>query len=173
MKAYIVGTNLNKYTILNKISEYLNGEGISVEQVDWLSRKNITIDDISDGNVYIWVEIDALINHEALSMLVNKDDDKKTIVSNFALLMKSIKNSHVQDQKLNTEEAQTANEVQEEIKYDAVTVPAEKESSLRGIYVIIEEKEYYISKDDYNELYKLDEMLSKHGYKISSIAVEE
>lgn len=172
MKAYIVGVNLSKYTILNKISEYLKGEGFEAEEIDWLSRKNISREDISDGDVYIWVEIDGLIDCK-LSMFINQNDDKSTIVNNFALLLKSIKQN--KSINTNTNDTQLNENIQkQEVKcLEFVVAPENKKSSLCGINVIIENKEYFISKEDYDELYKLDEMLSKHGYKISSIVVEE
>ena len=167
MKAYIVGVNLNKYTILNRISGYFSGEGIEVEEVNWLSRKNISLEDISNGDIYIWVEIDALISSK-LSMIINHGDDKNVIVNNFSLLLKDIKKNKITNV---INESKEPNKQDDE--YPVLVANKDKKSSLCGINVVIENKEYYISKDDYEELYKLDEMLSKHGYKISSIAVEE
>jgi hypothetical protein len=177
MKAYIVGANLGKYTILKKIYEYLNNENIETEEVDWLSRKNIEISDISDGDIYIWVEINPLIAND-LFMLISKDEDKKEIVNSFGSLLKDIKryknnNAIVEEADIQESTVEKPSEDSNNIKYDIVSVTKEKKSMLSGINVVIEGKEYYISKEDYDELYKIDEMLSKHGYKISSIAVEE
>lgn len=185
MKAYIIGTNLDSYTILKKFQEYLIGDGIEVNLIEWLSKKEIDIENLSDADIYIWVEINELVI-SSLSFRIERGESKQDTINKFLSLLKEIKHFKANQQVTNLEPQEEAQEkVDNEIvqnnldtvtgsdQYEIVVNKEKKKSSLVGVNIVIEGKEYYISKDEYEELYKLDDMLSKHGYKISSVVVED
>lgn len=172
MKVYIVGINFAQYTMLKKIEEYfINKLQYEVKYIEWLSKSNINTSSFEDGDIYIWVEVQPLFPCNN-SMYVEKDEDKKDTLNKFSVLLKCIEKKNKSNNEEDIKSDPVVTDTEQRHEYKAV-ISDNKKSSLSGINVEIDGKEYYISKEDYDELYKLDEMLSKHGYKISSIVLED
>jgi hypothetical protein len=202
LKAYIIGINFSKYTLLTKIESYLKDDcKFEVEYVDWLGKKNIDIAQYEDGNIYIYVEV-ANIYKKIPYMIIEADEAKKSIANKFKILLEDIEklvnsgdnveeDSFVSEESISTvspdvvieNTVDNSNMEVEEIieeQQDAIisieelpiVVNDNKQSSLCGINVIIDGNEYYISKADFTSLYELNNMLNSHKYKLSSIVVD-
>lgn len=161
MKIYIVGINFNKYSLLSKMEQLLkNDYNADVEYIDWLGKKKFNKDSISDGNGYIYVEIENLFDTKPFMCIV-ADEVKKSIATKFASFIEEIpaveeKIESVQDEIVVEEPIAQDSEVEynEAINSDidsTLTVPIitqeVKKSCLAGINVEIDGKEYYIPKD--------------------------
>lgn len=193
MKVYIIGANFNKYTLLKKIIDHLTTTyDAECEVVDWLSKKNLNPDAYANGDFYIYVEVEKIYD-SGIYFRIEPDEQKKSIATKFAeaneLLSSFVKdeeaaNEVVDDCPFETEPvtsvAITGSSTPQNIEF--LPQPAEeticikkytgKKSSVTGITVTINGEDHYISKEDFKELYELDNLLTKNNMVLKEIVVE-
>lgn len=182
MKIYVIGIDfdLKNYSILHKkIIPYLeNNYSATIEYVDWLTKKDINISNYEDGDAYIYVGIDNVFNSFSQNEIIIVPSDTKNEIANkfSSFIEKFFTKKELSQENIKSEEnsnsSNNINESQEcKCNYNIIKYDGEK-SSLVGVKIIINDEEHFVSKEDFIELYKLEEMLTKNGIKISDIVVE-
>lgn len=181
MKIYIIGIDfgIKVYSILHtKIIPYLKENfNADIQYVEWLSKKDLSIDDYNDGDAYVYVGIEEIYENK-ISFKIFPSDSKKEIVSKFSIFLEDINSISA---KLDSDVDKTSEyeHVDSEEKYNndlceyKISKYEGSKSSLVGIKILINNEEHYISKEDFVELYKLDEMLKVNNISITEIVVEK
>lgn len=141
------------HCVIREEHDIITSEGYNYIRVGSVITDNPSLS-LSDLDLHVYTYHSKEDTAKAFASFYNSIKDKLDKIASEA-------NSETEDKECNCD-----------IGYKIVKADNETKSNLAGIMVLIEGKECYIPKDEYDELYKLDEMLSKHGYKISSIVVE-
>lgn len=199
MKVYVVGINFSKYSLLKKMIDHLTREyEADCEVVDWLAKKYVNPEQYSNGDFYIYVEVERIFD-SGIYMQILPGEAKSSIASKFAEANDLLKSFNSDCNEKDTveddipfEEGNIKNDIIErsivEIdtslivsgtistdlaeEYIYIKKYTGKKSSLTGITVTINGKDHYISKEDFMELRELDELLTKNNMVLKEIIVE-